>query len=490
MSLPKVIANFETSLASKISSSASSLTLVSATTKNGTTLPNGTYGLTIDEGTSSEEHMIVTLAGTAGTIVVRGLSVVDGLTNVAARQFEHRRGASVKMTDHPSLIRIIRRLDGDEAFDSVAWTGVTSISGLATPTSGETTKAANVAYVNSVVAAGAADATTSVKGISEEATDAELQAGTATGGTGARLYAGGASHTETPAANKVPVANSSGKLAAGWGGAASSLATLDGSSKVVQDPANATATPTASKIPIADGNGKLDAWITDGSLNVQAYVAGENINASTTPQAVYLKESDGRVYKTDSTSAGEAVFAFIGFVANAQNVTTGNSVNVITDGVVSGFSGLTVGGYYFGTNTAGTISTTAGTISYQFGRAVTASTLLIQKGKKYHSGVTTFTSTTTTVITCGFRPARVQIWGAAATASSYGGWDPNGGNSCVYNNTSGAAGNVSPSTSWQLDESTNTNRGSVTNITSTGFTLSNTRTNSPNTANIAWVAEA
>lgn len=43
---------------------------------------------------------------------------------------------------------------------------------------------------------------------------------------------------------------------------ASGLASLDGSSKVVQDPANATATPTASKIPIADGSGKLDGWVT------------------------------------------------------------------------------------------------------------------------------------------------------------------------------------------------------------------------------------
>jgi hypothetical protein len=46
--------------------------------------------------------------------------------------------------------------------------------------------------------------------------------------------------------------------------AASGLASLDGSSKVVQDPANATATPTAGKIPIADGDGTLDDWITPG----------------------------------------------------------------------------------------------------------------------------------------------------------------------------------------------------------------------------------
>jgi hypothetical protein len=55
------------------------------------------------------------------------------------------------------------------------------------------------------------------------------------------------------------------KLNASEKAAASGVATLDGSSKVVQDPANATATPTASKIPIADGSGKLDGWISSAS---------------------------------------------------------------------------------------------------------------------------------------------------------------------------------------------------------------------------------
>ncbi len=45
-------------------------------------------------------------------------------------------------------------------------------------------------------------------------------------------------------------------------GAASGLASLNSSSKVVENPANATVTPTADKIPIADGLGKLDGWVT------------------------------------------------------------------------------------------------------------------------------------------------------------------------------------------------------------------------------------
>lgn len=44
--------------------------------------------------------------------------------------------------------------------------------------------------------------------------------------------------------------------------AASGLASLNASSKVVEDPANATATPTASKIVMADGAGKIsDGWL-------------------------------------------------------------------------------------------------------------------------------------------------------------------------------------------------------------------------------------
>lgn len=71
-----------------------------------------------------------------------------------------------------------------------------------------------------------------------------------------------ANATATPTASKIPIANGSGQLAAGWGGAASTLATLDANTLVVQNPANATATPTASKIPIADGSGKLaDGWL-------------------------------------------------------------------------------------------------------------------------------------------------------------------------------------------------------------------------------------
>lgn len=72
----------------------------------------------------------------------------------------------------------------------------------------------------------------------------------------------GADASATPTANTIPIADSGGKLAAGWGGSASTLATLDSSSKVVQDPANATTTAATAKIPIALTGGQLaQGWI-------------------------------------------------------------------------------------------------------------------------------------------------------------------------------------------------------------------------------------
>ncbi len=74
----------------------------------------------------------------------------------------------------------------------------------------------------------------------------------------------------TPGNNLVAVASASGKLAAGWGGAASSLATLNASAKVVQDPASA-----------GSGNG-LDSDKLDGKHWVQVLSGSQIISAGGT----------------------------------------------------------------------------------------------------------------------------------------------------------------------------------------------------------------
>lgn len=99
----------------------------------------------------------------------------------------------------------------------------------------------------------------------------------------------------TPAASKIPKADGSGKLAAGWGGSASTLATLNGSAKVVEDPANATATPTASKIVIADGSALVDGWVSDATTGVKGKVKLANCLGGTAalPDVIAIKETGG-----------------------------------------------------------------------------------------------------------------------------------------------------------------------------------------------------
>lgn len=115
---PDVRALFETSLASRITSTATSFTLTSATDKDGNSIASSTYGFIIDEGTSVEEFVLADCTGTTCTNATRGLSARTGTTTVAALEFAHNRGASVKITDAPSLIFAINVFKGRQNIEN------------------------------------------------------------------------------------------------------------------------------------------------------------------------------------------------------------------------------------------------------------------------------------------------------------------------------------------------------------------------------------
>jgi len=263
--IPKVLANFETSLATKISASASSLTLMTGVDDNDDALA-GVYYLTVDEGTNSEEHMIVTLTGSAGVIDVGGISRTDGKTSVPANRFAHDRGASVKLTNI-ALIRVVNRLNGDEAFDDVEFTGVKSIDGLDTPLASEDTKVANVKYVNDALVAGATDATKTSKGIVEIATESEINADTQIGDTGAFLV----TDPETLAASKYGLQLPSADEKAGLAGTSG---TPSATNKYVTNDDTAEAA-TASKLVRASAGGKIDeGYLQTTDENIAELVGG------------------------------------------------------------------------------------------------------------------------------------------------------------------------------------------------------------------------
>lgn len=115
---PDARALFETSLASRITSTDTTFTLTSATDKDGNTLASSTYGFIIDEGTATEEMILADCTSTACTNATRGLSVRTGTTTVSTLKFEHRRGASVKITDAPSLVFAVNVFKGRQNLEN------------------------------------------------------------------------------------------------------------------------------------------------------------------------------------------------------------------------------------------------------------------------------------------------------------------------------------------------------------------------------------
>ena len=176
---------FETSLASAITSSATSATLVSGKTRDGFSL-SGNYCFTIDSGLNTAEYVCGVASGTALTALQRGIGA-DGVSTISSLQFAHRYGADVKVTDFPVLQQFGRILNGQDSTPGGITFGTNAITGLTTPSSSATSSAANVGYVNGVAVAGAPNGSNTVKGIWQGATPAQQASASSTGSTGAGL---------------------------------------------------------------------------------------------------------------------------------------------------------------------------------------------------------------------------------------------------------------------------------------------------------------
>lgn len=177
--LPQATGLFETSLQTGITSSATSMTLAANAVRGGGSI-SGYACFTIDEGSAQAEVICGTVSSTSVTSLLRGISYADGVSEITANKFAHRRGASVKITDFPIVQIIKAQNNGDATFpNELTYAGSTTC----TLSAGLCPKS----YIDGVAVAGAPNASTTVKGIVEEATQAEIDAGTAAGGTSARL---------------------------------------------------------------------------------------------------------------------------------------------------------------------------------------------------------------------------------------------------------------------------------------------------------------
>lgn len=146
----------------------------------------------IGPNTSREEHFSFTGISAGVLTGVSHVSMVAPYTETSGLSEAHAAGEVVIIqTNSPAFYNELANKQNDETV-----TGTWTFTETALPRSsashtygaGEEEYFATKRYVDSVVTGGAADANTTTKGLAEEATQAEIAAGTAVGGTSARLF--------------------------------------------------------------------------------------------------------------------------------------------------------------------------------------------------------------------------------------------------------------------------------------------------------------
>jgi len=114
--LPKIIADFQTSLSGSVSAGDTTATLQNAVDSDGVALPNGLYAFTTDKDSSSlKEFFIGTLTGSDITDI-KSVSRQGVSTTGFARG--HRSGANVIISNHSSLAVLTKQVGGESGLDA------------------------------------------------------------------------------------------------------------------------------------------------------------------------------------------------------------------------------------------------------------------------------------------------------------------------------------------------------------------------------------
>lgn len=275
-SIPKAVANFQTSLQQRMTTSSTSMVLARGTDTAGNSL-SGYTCLTIDEGGTNEEHVCGTASSTTISSLIRGLDPTDGNLENSSLKKPHAIGASVKITDFLLTITT-RMLNGQESLPNLlTYTSGTACSGLASSSA-----ICDKAYIDSIAVAGASNANETTKGIIELSTSAELALGTSLGGTGARLVAPLDLFTSSSSATKVPVLNSSGYLDSTFfnlaTGASESLEFTGNNAFLVKNVSSSSFNDSVDKIVRTDGDSLgTDLWLPATRLNIAASASGDTL---------------------------------------------------------------------------------------------------------------------------------------------------------------------------------------------------------------------
>lgn len=191
--------------------------------------------------------------------------------------------------------------------------------------------------------------------------------------------------------------------------------------------------------------------------------------------ALYVKASDGKLYKTDA-DADESTYSFVGFALQAATGADETIRYAKPGGIVTGLTGLTAGNYYFLSGTAGAIANTPhATRLAKVAQALSSTSLRVIEPKFIRVGTIAITGTGDTVVTTGFYPGKIRIE-AARTSEAQPGQMSVGddSNTCAYvgydgtNNIGGHATNLA--FKIRTGSSGARSEGTISAKSQTGFT--------------------
>lgn len=354
---------------------------------------------------------------------------------------------------------------------------------------------------------GTVNASETVNGVIQLATNAQMGTHTSLGSTGARLVAPNDQLTSTSvgvgSANKIITLDGTGALDSsllknasttvrGQVQIATAAQTVAGTAvgstgaELVPDNANfkAASSTTLSndlnKVPVMGATSVIDQ-----SFMAASFTSGEAIAIGA---AVYIKAADGKAYNTLGTG-DESTYSFTGIAVSAAGA-SGVLIRVARPGqVATGLSGLTAGSYYFITDVAGVIDVTPGTRFAKIGQALSTTTLRVVEPKFVAQGTTSITATGNTVVVIGFYPAKIQIR-AGGNSFSSGLSVGSDANTCiqflstkVFQSDASHAWNV-----YDFSSSVTASVGTVSAKSATGFTLNDSSHAGVEAVQIQWEA--
>jgi hypothetical protein len=505
--------NYDTYLAAPANSGNSTLTVNVAPTKTA-----GVLTIYETDGRTIREKVYYTgVSGTTLTGVVRGIRFVDvgGIilfTSDATLVMDHPSGARIAMTDNIHYLGLaLAVLNGDMEMGGV----------MQLPASRTINSSRDV--IDKEYADALSAGTMSQLLVSKNGADPTLTVNVNNGRFGLRdqtsaLYAGAAAQAVT--ANQTNyielIATGSGTLAINTSGFTTGRIPL---AIAVTNGTGITSLTDARQFFIMH-DGLVDqvrTWLTNQTFSASVFVNTPTIAGEAAPKSyadlvsatneatgtsgeaiaafdwVYVKASDGKLYKTDA-DADESTYSVVGMALAAVGAADLTVRYAKPGGFVTGLSGLTAGSYYFLSGTAGGIAVSAhATRVAKVAQAHSTTSIRIIEPKFRRTGTATITATGNTVITTGFYPAIVRVragftQGSRVSTCSVG----DDQNCCVLSAPStSVTASYKSDRAWYVlnDLGTVNGAGTIDTKTQTGFTLNCATFNSVDTI-VQWEAES